>query len=244
MEFESLSVVITASDEVRDLKETTETLLGFGEDIGEIIVVIPTWVSEDCEATLDALVAARPDKVKKLVQTRVGVGGAILDGIDLASCSHIMYAVADLAIGLEVVPPLIGIAKKHPDEIAKTSRFMKGGGFVGYSAVRLIFNRIAQVFLRVLYQSRVKDLTNPMQIVPTEFYRSVAWHETTYPLLEELVLVPARLGMRFHEIPCVCYGRTEGRSKNTFIQTALYLKTALRTRFVPKDRLLKPTADQ
>ena len=240
MEFTSLSVVITASDEEKSLKETVETLLAVGEDVGEIIVVLPDWASDGCAAATDALCAQYPDRVKKLIQTQKGIGGAILDGIEIASGSHIMYAVADLAIGLEVVPPLIALEKRYPDDIAKTSRFMKGGGFVDYSAVRLLFNRVAQIFLRVLYQSPVRDLTNPMQIVPAAFYRSIEWHERTYPMLEELVLVPSRLRMRFYEIPCTCYGRQEGRSKNSFIQTALYLNTALRTRFVPKKKLFKP----
>ncbi len=191
MEFTSLSVVITASDETNDLKETVETLLAVGDDVGEIIVVLPDWASEGCVSTTNALCAAHPEKVRALVQTRKGIGGAILDGFDSACGSHLLYAVA------------------------------------------------AQVFLKVLYQSSIRDHTNPMQIMPAAFYRSIAWHERTYPLLEELVLVPLRLRVPFREVPCTCFGRREGESKNSFLQTALYLKTALRTRFVPKKKLFK-----
>lgn len=240
MEFTSLSVVITASDETHDLTETVETILAVGDDVGEIIVVLPDWASDACVSTLDALTAAHPEKVKKLLQTREGIGGAILDGLDSASGSHLLYAVADLAISLDTVAPMIGIEKQHPADIVKTSRFMKGGKFVGYSRVRLVFNALAQVFLKVLYQSKIRDHTNPMQIMPAAFYRSIEWHERTYPLLEELVLVPLRLRVPFREIPCTGYGRREGVSKNSFFQTALYLKTALRTRFVPKEKLFKP----
>ncbi len=240
MEFTSLSVVITASDETNDLRETVETLLAVGDDISEIIVVLPDWASDGCMATVDALNAAHPGKVRKLIQTQRGVGGAALDGFDSASGSHLLYAVADLAISLDTVAPMIAIEKKFPDGIVKTSRFMKGGKFVGYSRVRLAFNAAAQVFLKILYQSKIRDHTNPMQIMPAVFYRSIEWHERTYPLLEELVLVPLRLHVPFREIPCTCFGRREGVSKNSVLQTALYLKTALRTRFVPKKKLFKP----
>lgn len=240
MEFTSLSVVITASDETNDLKETVETLLAVGDDIGEIIVVLPDWASVDCAATVDALAAAHPEKVRKLIQTQKGVGGAALDGFDSATGSHLLYAVADLAISLDTVAPMIEIEKQYPEGIVKTSRFIKGGKFVAYSRVRLTINAVAQVFLKVLYQSKIRDHTNPMQIMPADFYRSIEWHERTYPLLEELVLVPLRLGVPFREVPCTCYGRREGVSKNSFLQTALYLKTALRTRFVPKHKLFKP----
>lgn len=239
MEFTSLSVVITASDETNDLKETVETLLAVGNDVGEIIVVLPDWASEGCVSTTDALCAAHPEKVRALVQTRKGIGGAILDGFDSAGGSHLLYAVADLAISLDTVAPMIAIEKQYPADVVKTSRFMKGGKFVGYSRVRLVFNAAAQIFLKVLYQSSIRDHTNPMQIMPAAFYRTIAWHERTYPLLEELVLVPLRLRVPFREVPCTCFGRREGESKNSFLQTALYLKTALRTRFVPKKKLFK-----
>ncbi len=243
MEFESLSVVITASDEVRDLKKTVELLLENGGEIGEIVIVLPDWASEGCAAMTDRLTEEYPEKVRKLIQTRGGIGGAILDGFDSARCSHIMYSVADLAISLDAVPAMIETEKRFPEDIVKTSRFMKGGAFVDYSPVRLAINRVAQVCLRILYQTKVRDLTNPVQIMPASFYRKINWHETTYPLLEELVLAPVRLRVKFHEVPCTCYGRTEGQSKNSFVQTALYLKTALRTRFVPKKRLYKTTDD-
>lgn len=239
MEFTSLSVVITASDEVNDLKETVDTLLAVGDDIGEIVIVLPDWADPNCAAMTDALAESHPDKVKKLIQTQSGIGGAILDGFDSAAGSHILYSVADLAISLDSVAPMIAIEKQYPEGIAKSSRFMKGGRFVDYSKVRLAINSVAQVCLKILYQTNIRDHTNPMQIMPAEFYRSVEWHERTYPLLEELVLVPLRLRVPFREVPCTCYGRREGVSKNSFLQTALYLKTALRVRFVPKSRLLK-----
>lgn len=239
MEFTSLSVVTTASDETNDLRETVEALLAVGDDIGEIIIVLPDWATDGCTATVDALTAAHPEKVRKLIQKQKGVGGAALDGFDSATGSHLLYTVADLAINLDTVAPMIGIEKQHPEDIVKTSRFIKGAKFVGYPPVRLAVNAVAQVFLKVLYQSKIRDHTNPMQIMPAEFYRSIEWHERTYPLLEELVLVPLRLRVPFREIPCTCFGRREGVSKNSFLETALYLKTALRTRFVPKRKLFK-----
>ncbi len=239
MEFTSLSVVITASDETNDLIETIETMLAIGDDIGEIIVVLPDWASEDCLATVDALVATHPDKVQKLIQTQKGIGGAILDGFDRASGSHFFYSVADLAISLDTLGPMIEIEKQCPEGIVKTSRFIKGGKFIDYPRVRLAINRFAQICLKILYQSTIWDHTNPIQIMPAPLFRSIEWHEKTHPILEELVLVPLRLRVPFREVPCICRGRREGVSKNSFFQTALYLQTALRTRFIPKSKLFK-----
>ncbi len=41
------------------------------------------------------------------------------------------------------------------------------------------------------------------------------------------------------DVPARCLQRTEGKSKNSAIQTFLYLKTALRIRFRKKENLTK-----
>ena len=244
MIFEALSVIVTATDEANDLKQTVEILLQHKEDLGEIVIVRPDWAAPECVEATKELTERYPDLVRELIQSRPYVGGAIRDGFDDAKCSHLLFLPADLAISLDAVGPMIELEKQFPDGIVKTSRWKKGGGFVDYSKVRLAINTVAQICLKILYQTEIIDHTNPVQILPAELYRSIRWHELNYPFLEELVLAPLRLRVKFREVPCICYGRTEGESKNSFLQTALYLKTALRTRFVPKDRLLKPTAER
>ena len=121
--------------------------------------------------------------------------------------------------------------------IATTSRWLTRD-FEGYGKTRLVLNYLAQVFLRVLYGSKQTDLTNPVQIVPTKLYQSIRWEETRFAILLEMVLKPVRLGYKFREIPVECRNRNEGKSSNSFLQTAEYLKTALRIRFMKKSDIL------
>ena len=172
-------------------------------------------------------------------QVRPHVGGAIRDGFDTAVSSHILLLPGDLAIGLDAVPRLFEAEKKTPEGIVKTSRWLNKNAFHGYSRTRKALNALAQLFLRVLYHTRLTDLTNPVQIMPSGLYHSIDWRELNFPFLAEMVLCPLRLGTAFTEIPADCMGREEGKSSNSFLQTTLYLRTALRIRFTPKSRLIK-----
>lgn len=240
MEFKSLTVVVGANDEKQSLVQTVDSIMRTSAaDMEKILLVRPEKVSGGCIAAIKELELKYPGVAVDFVQTRPFVGGAIRDGFDSAVTSHIMLLPGDMAIGLDVVPAMIEGVKKEPDAIFKISRWLNKNSFHGYSPVKKIFNAGGQVFLRVLFGVKITDLTCPVQIMPTSLYKSINWRELNFPFLEEMVLVPLRLGTVIKELPAGCYGRTEGRSGNSVKQTALYLKTALRIRFTKKQKLLK-----
>lgn len=240
MEFKSLTVVVGANDEKQSLVQTVDAVMSTcSADMDRILLVRPAKVSEECLSAIRELEAKYPGVAADFVQTRPHVGGAIRDGFDTAATSHILLLPGDMAISLNVIPAMIEGVKKEPDTIFKISRWLNKNSFHGYDPLKKLFNACGQMFLRVLFGVKITDLTCPVQIMPTELYKSIDWQELNFPFLEEMVLVPLRLGTKITEIPAACYGRTEGRSGNSVRQTALYLKTALRIRFSSAKKLLK-----
>ena len=146
---------------------------------------------------------------------------------------------ADLAIELETLDRMIAVAKKNPEKVVKSSRWLEKGSFVDYNKSRLKFNLLAQHFLRFLFMTNLTDLTNPVQVIPTEYEQRVEWKEKGFCTLIEHTIIPVRLGYKCVEVPAKCYPRTEGKSKNSVWQTMLYFKTAIRIRFSSKKKLLK-----
>ena len=236
----SVSFLIGATDEVESLKTTVKKIIDSCEPgvLDKIVIVKAQFATRECSNTLSELEKAFPDIVLAVEQKREHIGGYIRDGVDNIKSSHFVIYPSDLAIGFESIVPLIEKEKQNPKIIVKTSRWLVSNSFHNYSPVRKFFNRIAQSFLRVLYGSKLTDLTNPAQIMPTDMFRSINWKEIHYTALLELVLCPVRLGVRIIETPTSCYGRTEGKSGNGFWQTAMYLKTALRIRFTKPKKLL------
>ncbi len=241
MKFTSVTIIIGTTDETDALANTVDYIMKncACDDIAQVLMVKPKNVSAGCDATIKALESKYSGKVFGMEQTRPFIGGAIRDGFDAATGSHIMLLPGDMAISLECIPQMIECVKFEPDVISKTSRWLNKDSFHGYNGVRKIFNRLSQTFLKVLFCVNLTDFTSPVQTAPTEAYAKSNWQELNFPFLLEMVLVPLRLGYEFKEIPAECYGRKQGRSKNSVKQTVLYLKTAIRVRFSPKSKLIK-----
>lgn len=241
MEFNSVTIIIGTTDETDALRKTVDSIMEkcTPQDIGKVLMVKSKNASDGCNNTIKELEEKYFGKVFGMEQTRPFIGGAIRDGFEASDTSHIMLLPSDLAISLDCVPQMIEKVKLNPEVISKTSRWLKKDSFHHYNGIRKVFNRLSQTFLRVLYNAKLTDFTSPVQTAPSEAYAKSDWRELNFPFLLEMVLVPLRLGYKFEEIPVDCYGRQEGKSKNSVKQTALYLKTAIRIRFTPKSKLVK-----
>lgn len=239
--FRNATIMMGAVDETDSLRETVLTVLKLCDhkDLREIIIGYSQRVTPESKAVVDELAALDTDvPIVTFMQKRKGISG-LVDMIDVARGSHCILLSSDLAHDLESVPKMIEGAKKDGDTIVSSSRWLKGCKFYGYNKSKLFINRLARVFLSVLFTSKMMDFTNPCQIVPTELYQSIEWENEGFPILIEMVLKPLRLGYKFTEVPTNCYPRKQGKSKNSFKQTAMYLTTALHIRFMKKKDILK-----
>lgn len=240
-EFENVSVLMGAVDETESLADTVNEILRIcnSDDIKEIIILKAPHISHECEAVVSRIKETDVNG-KIVVATQKGIGiGALVELFDIAKGSHCMIVASDNALELQCVPQMIEKAKENGDVIVKTSRWLPGCRFIDYSKPRYVMNYLGQIFLTVLFGRKMTDFTNPNQIVSTEVYRKIKWESMGFPILLELVLKPLRLGCEFTEIPTDCYGRKQGKSSNSFRQTAKYFSTALHIRFMKKKDLLK-----
>lgn len=237
--FTGASIILGAVDEAHSIEIICDYLMETcPEDIAEIIIVKSKNCTAECARCVSSVKAEYGEKILVITQNRPSIGGAIWDGMELAHGSHTILLASDLAHDMSVVPQMTESAKRAPELICTVSRWL-GGSFYGYSKARKILNYCAQVFLRILYGVRLTDFTNPVQIAPAQLYKDIEWEDCGFPFLLEMTLKPLRLGYKFTEIPTNCYPRTEGKSKNSFPQTAKYLGTALHIRFMKKEKLLK-----
>ena len=240
-EFQNASVMMGAVTETDPLRETVLQILRLTphEDLKEIIIGYSQHVTPESLAVVRELAAMDTDvPIVTFMQKRRGISG-LVDMIEAARGSHCILVASDLAQDLSIVPRMIEEAKKDGGVIVSASRWLDGCNFYGYGRIKKLVNRAAQIFLKVLFGSNITDFTNPVQIVPTEVYQSIEFENEGFPILIEMVLKPLRLGFRFSEIPTNCYARKQGKSNNSFRQTAQYFTTALHVRFMKKEAILK-----
>lgn len=236
-----------AVSETESLRQTVNTLLEVCDHkyITEIIIGYAQRITPECLETVKEIAAMECDvPIVVFEQTRPFMSG-INDMIDVAKGSHCLLVASDMALDLSIAAQMIECAKKEPDVIHSASRWMKGCKFYDYGKAKRFVNFCAQKFLAVLYMRNLTDFTIPVQIAPSELYKSIRFEEEGFPFLLEMVLKPIRLGYKFRELPTNCYPRKDGKSSNSAKQTLSYLKVALHIRFMPKrDILLREENNQ
>lgn len=239
--FKNATVMMGAVTETDSLRETVLTILKLcnHSDLCEIIIGYSQNVTPECKAIIDELAALETDvPIVTFEQKRKGLA-AFVEALDIAGGSHCILLASDMAFDLGCVVQMIEMVKVDGDLIVSSSRWMKGCKFIDYGTVKKILNFAAQHFLRVLFGAKMTDFTNPYQIAPTELYRAIEWENEGFPMCTELVLKPLRLGYKFTEVPTNCYPRKQGKSSNSFKQTAMYFTTAIHIRFMKKSDILK-----
>jgi hypothetical protein len=152
--------------------------------------------------------------------------------------SHVVMMSTDLETDPHLVCRFIELEKRWPEKIVTASRWMKGGGFAGYSGIKYALNFIFQKLLSLFFLTHCSDLTYAYRIFPTKLVQSIRWEETRHPFFLETALKPLRLGVRFTEIPAKWETRREGESQNTFFANFAYFKTEFRIRFMKKENIL------
>ena len=243
MNFQSATILMAAINETFSLVETVEVILDTcqPEDIGEFIVVVcerstPACIDSAEKAKSIAEKAGHPLTI--LWQKRPFAGGAYRDGIDAAVCSHIVLMSSDLETDPHSVCELIEMAKQYPDDMTTASRWLEKGAFKGYNPVKLVLNKVFQGMFSLFYGSSATDITYGFRIAPTALYQSIRWEEDKHPFFLETAVKPMRLGIKVHEIPTKWVSRQEGESQNSFFATFKYLRPAVKTRFMPRDKII------
>jgi dolichol-phosphate mannosyltransferase len=156
-----LSVVIPARNEERSIAATVEHLhleLGLRDVPHEIVVVDDA----STDATLKVLEALQP-KIAQLVVIKNegphGFGRAVMRGIDSMHGDAVVIMMADESDDCRDVVRYWTLLNEGY-ECVFGSRFMRGGGVIDYPPIKLFINRMANLFVRLIFGFRLNDTTN------------------------------------------------------------------------------------
>lgn len=157
-----LSIVIPARNEQGCIASTVEHLhleLCLNQVPHEIVVVDDgstdsTWnILQELQAHNPSL---RPVKNNEGLN---GFGRAIVKGIESASGEAIVIMMADESDDCRDVVRYYELLNEGWDCVFG-SRFMKGGGVIDYPWLKLLVNRLANLFIRILFKVPYNDTTN------------------------------------------------------------------------------------
>jgi len=227
-----ISFVLPVLNETFALEETVRTLFRVcPEHIHEILVVIADRTTPASRDIVEKIKSQHVRQVNVHKQSLPFLGGALQEAFALCKGDYIMLMSSDLETDPELVPAFVSAMQDGSWDIVAGSRWKKGGGFTGYSPSKWLLNYFFQSFFRILYWTKLTDLTFAYRLYRREALRNIHWQELKHPFLLECLLKPLRLGAKVTEIPCHWQARPEGVSANSFFETFKYLRIAFKARF-------------
>jgi glycosyltransferase involved in cell wall biosynthesis len=241
----SLSVIVTVYNETESIRETVQRLIkSTGDRLAEIILVVSPKSSAETMRICDE-VADACDLVRILVQhTGPGVGRALQEGMAAASHEYVAIMSSDLETEPEAVDRMYRKMRESGADVVIGSRWEKGGGFVNYDRVKWVCNWLFQKMFRVIYGTRLNDLTYGFKLFRSEVVRSIPWESTHHTIYIETTLKPLLYGYRVEQVPTIWIGRREGVSVNPFVRNFEYVKLAIALRWQSLRRVVPTLAEK
>lgn len=156
-----LSVIIPCRDEESAIASTVEHL--FVElrlhDVPHEIVVVDDGSTDGTWAALQTLCTRIPTLRPVKNAGPNGFGTAVVQGIEHSAGDAVVIMMADESDDCRDVVRYWLLLHEGWDAVFG-SRFIRGGGVIDYPAHKLVINRLANLFLRVLFGIPLNDFTN------------------------------------------------------------------------------------
>lgn len=233
-----ISFILPVLNETFSLRQTVDTIFRVAaQHIQEVLIVIAPRTTPESRAVIDDLRRVRGALVRVHTQTLPFLGGAMQEAFALASGDFLMLMSSDLETDPEDIPAFVATMQEGPWDIVASSRWIGESQFRGYNPVKLVLNWVFQHLFRVIYCTKLTDLTFGYRLYRRPVLQGIAWEELKHPFILECLVKPLRLGARATEIATHWHARSEGRSANSFLQTFSYLRTAVRTRMLSRSQI-------
>jgi dolichol-phosphate mannosyltransferase len=212
---QKLSIVIPARDEEGSITATVEHLhleLRLQGIEHEIVVVDDASSDETWRILQEAatrIPALRP--VQNLGLN--GFGRAVVRGFDAATGDAMVVMMADESDDCRDVVRYWRILNEGWDAVFG-SRFLKGGGVIDYPMHKLLLNRFANLFLRVLFNVPFNDFTNAFKAYRREVIEGCQpYLAPHFNLTIEIPLKTVVRGFSWTAMPITWRNRRSGISK-------------------------------
>jgi len=156
------SVVMPARDEEESLPETLREIYAVFSalNIPHEIVVVDDGSKDSTWTVLQSLKAEIPTLAPVQNPGPHGFGCAITYGLDHMKGDACVIMMADASDSPTDAVKYWRLLNDQGYECAFGSRFIKGGTVVDYPRVKLFVNRLANLFIRIVFKIRLNDTTN------------------------------------------------------------------------------------
>jgi dolichol-phosphate mannosyltransferase len=209
-------VVVPTYNEAANLPRLVPAILGHSEHVH--LVIVDDGSPDGTGRLADALAAEYPDRMQVVHRPKkTGIGPAYVAGFATAlerGADLIVQMDADFSHDPADLPRLVAAATEY--DLVLGSRYVSGGGTVGWSLARRLLSRLGGGYARVVLGVPIADLTGGFKVWRRPVLARLNFDrvradgygfqiETTYRALAQ--------GARVAEVPIVYFERVAGASK-------------------------------
>ena len=210
-----LSVIIPAHNEEGSITETVKPLITTlsAEAIDHEVLVVNDGSTDQTEAVLHNLQAIYPTLHYVNNQGPSGFGFAVRKGLDYYTGDAVAIFMGDGSDSPQDVARCLRKLQEGYDCVFG-SRFIKGSQIIDYPPHKLVLNRLANLFVRTLFNLGYNDTTNAFKLYRREVIEgSQPLISKHFNLTVELPLKAIIRGYSYAVIPISWTNRTSGISK-------------------------------
>ena len=227
---QSVSVVLPVFAETATVREIVDRLRALlGPRLLEVLVVTSPRSPADAVAACEAVRAAHPGQVRVFAQRRSpGVGYAFREGLAETAGDLVLLMDSDGEMDPDTVRDFVRVLDQGGVDLVVGSRWMAGGGAEGYEPRKAILNRGYHVLFRLLYRTRVHDLTFGFKMGRAAALKALPLEAQFQEIGADVTLRALKAGLVVREVPTVWRKRKEGVSTNPLRRNLRYASLALR----------------
>ncbi|MGE0609510.1 MAG: polyprenol monophosphomannose synthase [Pirellulales bacterium] len=153
---------------------------------------------------------------------KLGLGTATIAGMKFAienGYDWVLNLDADFSHHPKYLPDFFALAQPTegpPPDVVIGSRYVRGGGAVGWPLKRHVMSRGVNIYTRLMLGLKSRDCSGAFRMYRTELLKKLNFDEIVsrgYSFQEEILWRLARQGARFVETPIVFDDRVRGQSK-------------------------------
>jgi dolichol-phosphate mannosyltransferase len=185
--------------------------------------------------SLQVKLVSRPPERRKN-----GLGGAVLEGFQVAQAPWVCVMDADLQHPPELLPKIYKHAEKTGSDVVVGSRLSTGGDASSLGFKRTIISRVFAGTTRITFPQRLKNVTDPLSgffiLRRSALDTNILRPDGFKILLEILATHPE---MVVSEIPMHFGFRNAGESKASIKETVRYFRTLFRLRLAGNQSFLR-----
>jgi len=212
----AVSVIVPTYNERENLSiliDRINKIFVDGGIIGEVVIIDDN--SPDGTGQL-AEQLRRKYKFLKVIHrpSKLGLGSAYREGFRAAVGKLLFTMDADLSHDPAYMPQFIE-RSKHADVVVG-SRYVKGGGIIGWGLYRKLVSKIANFLAGIVVGADVNDITSGYRAYRREVLEKVPLEEiqsSGYAFQLEILYEIRKKGFKIDSVPIVFTDRRKGRSK-------------------------------